>query len=168
MGPQDSYQYAGRVTLSPVADLRVGGGWSSRHFAEDDSPEPELERGNAFEIDLEYGSFAPGFHLLAELSRGDLDPFTGSTFTGAHAWLAYRTGALSSRISAVEPVFRASHAKMNVDEVSPPIQGGTLLTPGINFYFGPLNRVMLNYDVWMGAGDSPDARSWKAMFQLGF
>ena len=123
---------------------------------------------NAFEIDLEYGSFAPGFHLLAELSYGDLDPLTGSTFTGAHAWLAYRTGALSSRISAVDPVFRASHAKMNDDEVSPPIQGGTLLTPGINFYFGPLNRVMLNYDVWMGAGDSPDARSWKAMFQLGF
>src|SRR5690606_10301072 len=60
VGPQDSYQFAGRVTISPLADIRLGGGWSSRHFAADDSAEPELERGHAFELDLEYGSFDPG------------------------------------------------------------------------------------------------------------
>jgi hypothetical protein len=48
---------------------------------------PDLERDSAFEVDLEYGSFSPGFHLLAELSRGDLDPRTDATFWGAHTWL---------------------------------------------------------------------------------
>jgi hypothetical protein len=168
VGPQDSYQFAGRVTVEPLPSVRVGAGWSARHFAADASPEPDLDRGHAFEVDLEYGSFAPGLHLLAEVSRGDIDPFSGAEFWGAHGWLAFRSEPLSPAVTALEPVFRASHSRMNDDEAPPPVQGGTLLTPGINIYFGPLSRVMVNYDVWLGADASPDAQSFKMMFQLGF
>jgi hypothetical protein len=111
---------------------------------------------------------APGFHLLAELSRGDLDPFADAQFGGAQTWLAYRTGALSAVVTALEPVLRVSYAETDDAGTGLVIPGGTLLTPGINVYFGPLNRIMLNYDVWLGGDDSQDARSFKAMFQLGF
>ncbi len=167
VGNQDSYQFAARVTARPVEALRLGIGWSSRDFTDGVGAEPDLERGNAFEIDLEYGSFNPGFHFLAEVSRGDIDPFTDATFWGAHTWIAYRTGPASRAVSAVEPVFRASYSETESDGGSV-VPGGTLLTPGINFYVGPLNRIMINYDHWIGADGSDDASSFKAMFQLGF
>ena len=168
VGNQDSYQFAARVTARPVESLRLGAGWSSRDFTDGVGTTPELERGNAFEVDMEYGSFNPGLHVLAEVSRGDLDPFTDATFWGVHTWLAYRTGPVGRVVTAVEPVFRASYSETESDAGASPIPGGTLLTPGINIYFGPLNRVMLNYDHWSGADGSDDASSVKAMFQLGF
>ncbi|MBR9988522.1 MAG: hypothetical protein KFH98_02145 [Gemmatimonadetes bacterium] len=168
VGAQDSYQFAARVTGRPVDGIRVGAGWSSRDFIVEPGETPGLERGHAFEIDVEYGAFAPGFHLMAELSRGDIDPLTDATFQGAHAWLAYRTEALSTAVSAVEPVFRASYAGTDAMDGAGVVAGGTLLTPGINIYFGALNRIMLNYDIWQGGDGSQDARSLKAMFQLGF
>lgn len=165
VGPQDSYQFAARTTVSPVEGVRLGGAWSSRDFSAEVGEAPELRRGHAFEVDLEYGAFAPGLHLIAELSTGDLDPFTGSRFRGAHAWLAYRTMPLAPRISALEPVFRISHSDVDDRAVVP---GGTLLTPGINLYFTPLTRAMLNYDVWLGDDAAPDAQSLKLMVQVAF
>ena len=168
VGNQDSYQFAARVTARPVPSVRLGIGWSSRDFTDGVGVKPDLERGNAFEVDVEYGSFNPGFHLLAEVSRGDLDPFTDATFWGAHTWLAYRTGQVSRAVSAIEPVFRASYSDTESDAGAAVVPGGTLLTPGVNIYFGPLNRIMLNYDHWLGADGSEDASSFKAMFQLAF
>jgi hypothetical protein len=168
VGNQDSYQFAARVTVKPAGMLRLGAGWSSRDFSNGIGVTPELERGSAFEVDVEYGAFDPGFHLLAEVSRGDLDPFTDATFWGAHTWLAYRTEELGETVSAVEPVFRASYSETESGAGSSVVPGGTLLTPGINVYFGPLNRIMLNYDHWLGGAGSDDASSVKAMFQLGF
>lgn len=168
VGNQDSYQFAARVTARPVELLRFGVGWSSRDFTDGNGDTPDLERGNAFEVDVEYGTFAPGFHLLAELSRGDLDPFTDADFWGAHTWLAYRTAELGETVSAVEPVFRVSYSATDSGTGGGVPSGGTLLTPGINVYFGPLNRLMLNYDHWLGADGTQDASSVKAMFQFGF
>lgn len=168
VGNQDSYQFAARLTARPAERVRIGAGWSSRDFSDGMGAAPELERGNAFEVDVEIGAFAPGFHLLAEVSRGDLDPFADATFWGAHAWLAYRTRELGASRTFLEPVFRASYSETESGDGSAVVPGGTLLTPGINLYFSALNRLMLNYDLWMGAEGSEDARSIKAMFQLGF
>lgn len=168
VGSRDSYQFAARVTASPAEVVRVGAGWSSRDFADGGSTTPELRRGHAFEVDLEIGSFTRGLHLLAELSHGDVDPFTGTTFWGAQAWIAYRTEESGTLGTALEPVLRASYADTGDADGSPAVPGGTLLTPGFNLHLGPLNRVMLNYDVWLGADGSEDAHSFKAMFQLGF
>ena len=167
VGDQDSYQYAARVTGRASPEIRIGAAWSSRDFAGPGAV-PELRRGHAFEVDVEYGAFAPGLHVLAEVAGGDIDPFTDATFRGINTWVAYRTGPLGALVSALEPVFRVSYTDTDDDGVALTPPGGTLLTPGINIYFTPLNRLMLDYDVWRGGDDSPDATSFKVMFQLGF
>jgi hypothetical protein len=173
VGALDTYQLAARATIEPLERVRLGFGWSGRDFAEPGpsaaTPALRLVRGNAFEADLEIGSFAPGFHLLGEVAFGDADPLSGAEFMGAQSWLAYRTRPLGPTVSAVEPIFRASWSE--VDRGTPSageVVEGTLLTPGINLYFGPLNRVMLNYDFWFPGGDADAEGSFKAMFQLAF
>ena len=171
VGAQDSYQYAARLGLQPVPRLKLGAAWSSRHFAYEtvEGEDPELERGNAFEVDAEWGAYAPGLHLLGEVAVGDYDPATGTEFTGAQGWLGYRTGALGSKVTGVEPIFRASYGAVDREENGVEEElGGTLFTPGINVYFGPLNRVMFNYDVWRPRGGGETESSFKAMFQVAF
>lgn len=168
VGNRDSYQLAARATVRPAEIFQLGFGWSSRDFADPLAPEagaPVLERGNAYELDLEIGSFSPGFHLLGEVAVGDLNPFEDSDFRAAHAWLAYRTGPLGRVSASLEPVFRVSYADL---EEGVDTAGGTLFTPGLNVYFGGLNRLMLNYDVWSPDGAADPEGSFKAMFQLAF
>lgn len=159
-----TYQYAARVTVQPLDQLSFGASWSSREFVEEASG--DLDRGNAFEVDVEYGTFAPGVHLIAEAAFGDVDPFTGTDFRGAQGWLAWRSAGLSETVTAIEPVARVSWG--DVDDGIAASPGGLLFTPGINVYFGPLNRLMINYDVWRGADDSMDAESLKIMLQAAF
>lgn len=162
----DSYQYAARVTVQPLDVVTIGGGWSSRHFL--DVPVDESDpfvRGHAFEVDLEVGTFAPGLHALGEIAFGDADPVLGHDFFGAQGWLAWRSARLSRAISAVEPIFRASYGE--TDGLQPET---TLLTPGVNVYFGGRNRFMINYDfVLLGGGVQDDTEgSFKAQMQLAF
>jgi hypothetical protein len=161
----DTYQLAARATVRPAERLRLGAAWSGRDFidtiaAPGGGRVTRLERGNAFEVDLEYGAFAPGFHLLGEVAFGDLPPGDEEEFVAAQAWLGYRTRPLSPAVSALEPIFRASWSDVE--------EGGMLLTPGVNFYLGPLSRVMFNYDFWIPGGDGDVEGSFKAMFQLAF
>src|SRR5690606_28318222 len=79
----DSYQYAARFTIQPSEIVRVGAGWSSRHFL--DVPVNESDpfvRGHAFELDAEVGTYDPGLHLLGEISFGDANPSLGQDFFG--------------------------------------------------------------------------------------
>lgn len=169
VGGQETNQIAARVTVEPLEDLRLGAGWSNRHFVDAARSlpvgDPVLERGNAWEVDVEFGSFSPGLHLLSEVAFGDFDPAAAVDFVGAHAWLGYRTAAISPRVSAVEPILRLSYGNVDTEPLE---LGGTLITPGINVFFGPLNRVMLNYDIWSPAGDAGTEGSFKALFQLAF
>jgi hypothetical protein len=168
VGAQNSYQLAARATVAPLDRLRAGAGWSGRDFARSTGAgRHELRRGNAFEVDLEYGAFAPGLHLIGELTWGDFDPFAGERFLGAQGWLAYRTGALSEAVTGIEPVFRASHGAIDRGAGSADPRGGTLLTPGLNVYFGPLNRIMLNFDHWTPAGGRAEG-SFKVQVQAAF
>ncbi len=171
-GGGESYQFAARGTVRPAEKLRLGVGWSSRDFAPDSSEEGgslDLERGNAFEVDVEYGAFEPGFHLLGEVAFGDYDPFTDRRFVGAQTWLGYRTRPLSRIVTGLEPVVRASWGSVDrhpgVDLGS--MNDGTLLTPGVNIYFGPLNRVMVNYDFWRSRGGGSQG-SFKVQVQTAF
>lgn len=170
VGAQNSYQFAGRVTAALSSSLEVGAGWSARDFARPgDSATPELERGHALELDLEYGSFAPGLHVLAEVARGDVDPFNDATFTGGQVWAAWRTEELGDSGVQLEPVLRVSHSSTNRGgDVPSPTSTGTLFTPGLNVYVTTQTRVMVNGDLWRGAGESPDAHSLKVMVQLAF
>lgn len=169
VGPEDSYQLAARATVRPLERVQLGAGWSSRDFAVLRTGfDPELERGNAFEVDFEYGSFSPGLHVMGEVSWGDFDPFTGRDFFGAQSWVGYRTGRISEAVASLEPVFRASYGAVEDGAIVEDL-GGVLLTPGVTVWLGGLNRVMLNYDVWLPREEGAEtASSFKAMFQLAF
>jgi hypothetical protein len=144
----------------------VGASWSNRAFAKGTTATGfDIQRGNAYEIDTEIGTYAPGFHLLGELTHGDYNALDNSTFTGEHVWLAYRTKAVSPAVTALEPILRASNSTISGANKE---RGGTLLTPGFNVYFSPLNRVMVNYDVWFPEAGGGSQRSFKAQFQLAF
>jgi hypothetical protein len=160
----DTYQYAARAAFRPLPNASVGAGWSNRAFARAAVGENvAIERGNAFEVDVEVGAFTPGFHLMAEASHGTFDPFTDSRFTGGQAWLAYRTSAMGA-VSALEPVVRVSHSALQGPNRN---LGGTLLTPGVNVYLGGWNRIMFNYDHWRPQQGGSQS-SIKAQFQLAF
>jgi hypothetical protein len=163
-------QVVARLAVRPAERLRIGAGWSTREFLASEvlpDEDVELDRGHAWEADVEYGHYGPGLHLVGEVSYGDLTPSLGTRFFGAQGWLAYRTGAVSRAVSGVEPVLRVSYGDPNVNGRGDATGGGTLVTPGINLYLGGLNRVMLNYDWW-----NPDVGrrhgSFKAQFQLAF
>lgn len=169
VGAQNSYQYAARATVSPAKDVRVGAGWSSRHFAQErDAGDPLLRRGNAFEVDAEVGGFDPGFHFLGEAARGDYDPFADAVFTGAQGWLGWRSRELGRRVYALEPMARVSWAEVDGDDPETDEVGGVLVTPGASIYFTPLTRLQLNYDFWNPNGTGASQRSFKAQFQLAF
>lgn len=161
---QATYQYVARASIQPAELLSFGVAWSSRDFA--DAATTTLERGHAFEVDVEYGEFAPGFHLIAEAAFGDLDPFGDTDFRGAQGWLAWRSEELGEHVTGIEPVARVSGGDVDDDIAGAPV--GLLFTPGFNVYFGPLNRLMVNYDVWQGANGTADAQSLKIMLQAAF
>lgn len=168
VGPNASYQYVANMRGPVGDDLRVGAGWSARDFASVVGLDVELRKGHAFEVDLEYGTFAPGLHVLAEVALGDVSPFTGSDFHGAHVWLAFRTEPRTGSEIMLEPLLRLSYADVGLSDAPATQQGGLLATPGFAVYFGALNRIAVNYDLWWAKADAIDANSFKIMFQLGF
>lgn len=170
VGAQDSYQFAARATVSPARNVRLGTAWSSRDFARPlgESVDPELRRGHAFGVDAELGSYAPGFHFVGEVLRGDYDPYADAEFTAAQGWIAYRTPVLGERVAHLEPVLRTSWARVD-DAATGRDPGGLLVTPGLNLYFTPLTRLLLNYDVWNPNDDGRETvGSFKAQLQVAF
>ncbi len=167
---ENTYQLAARAAVRPVEPLRLGVSWSRRDFAVQDSAVSELldvRRGHAWAVDAEWGRYVPGLHLLGEVAMGDLDPVSGAGFRGAQGWLGFRTGALGSKLTGVEPVLRVSWGDVDGESERLAVTGGTLVTPGVNLYFGPLNRIMLNYDFWRGDGGGSEG-SFKVQFQAAF
>ncbi|CAN5686088.1 hypothetical protein BH23GEM8_BH23GEM8_04060 [soil metagenome] len=170
VGSEDSYQLAARATFRPLEPLRIGAAVSRRDFARASLSRTsgwELEKGNAFSLDFEYGSFAPGLHIIGEAAFGDTDPFAGDSFLGTQGWLAYRT-APQGRVSAIEPLVRVSYGSLRRSDTLTADPGGFLLTPGVNVYLGGLNRIMLNYDLWSPAEVGRREGGLKAQFQLAF
>ena len=172
VGPRDTYQLVARVTASASDKLKLGAAWSGRDFSQREVAGADttfsLRGGSALEIDAEWGTFAPGLHVIAEASRGDADPHRGTRFTGAQGWLAYRTRELTPTLSGLEAVLRCSWSEVTGGAGPGIARGGTLLTPGVNVYLGGLNRFMLNYDHWIPQGGGGPAGSAKAMFSLVF
>lgn len=167
----NTYQLAARAAIHPVSPLRVGASWSRRDFVVPDSGNEDvlgIRGGHAWAVDAEYGRYAPGLHLLAEAAWGDYDPAEDVTFTGVQGWLGYRTGALTSRLTGIEPVLRVSTGDVDGEPTRLAVEGGTLVTPGVNLYFGPLNRIMVNYDFWSPDGDGDREGSFKVQFQAAF
>jgi hypothetical protein len=168
---ENTYQVVARLAAQPLPWLRAGVSFSRIDFGRDlgsDIQGTVVSEGAAWEADVELGSERGGPRLVAEVARGDSDPFAEAEFISAQGWVAYRTGRASSTISALEPFVRVSFADPDVDAEALDLPtGGTLVTPGINLWLGGLNRLGLFYDLW-----NPDtgegARSFKALFQVAF
>lgn len=168
---ENTYQVVARVAARPVDWVRVGVSWSRVDFAHEPPGGVEgviTAEGAAWEADVELGSERGGPRAVFEVARGDSDPLPEAEFVSAQGWVAYRTGRMSSTISALEPLLRVSYADPDVDDDAVGLPtGGTLVTPGINLWLGGLNRFGLYYDLWNpDTGES--ARSFKALFQLAF
>ncbi|MDT7857054.1 porin [Rubrivirga sp. S365] len=166
-GDADIRQFAARVQVQPVAGVKVGLAATSRAFARDDpprldpdgsalgdDPSGDTRRGGGVALDVEVGDYGrPGFHALAEVVTGTLDPFRDHAFIGAQGWLAYRVEGLAERtggvLVAVEPLFRAS-----ASDAEGPVgrYDGVLLTPGLNLYAAQNTRLALNLDVFLRGG----------------
>lgn len=162
MGDRDDHAFAGRLDARPFDPIRVGVSWSRRDFVDRDATGAAvggLQSGDALALDVEWGAFRPGLHVMAEVATGVADAIADERFTTAAVWGAWRSERGPGAVQNVGPIFRVSYADAT--------GGGLLLTPGINFYFADRNRVMLNYDVWRPA-EGDRAGSWKVMFAMWF
>jgi len=145
----------------------------------------------AFGLDLEYGGFRPGLHVIADFATGDNVPAalrvaTGrnagnlrpntpndsiATFRGASLIGAYRimtTGADTRVVKMIEPALRvdATDPNTNVDG-----DGGLLITPVLNVYFGNTVVLRAGFDIYRykdAAGASQSAREVKVSWQANF
>jgi hypothetical protein len=166
-GDQATAQYVARASVSPIERTRVALVVNRRDFSRTAGGVIDLEGGHAFGLDVEYGgpTPAPGAHLVAQAVTGDVDPFTDRGFSGGQVWASYRFAG-EGKVTLIEPLLRLSHAAIDAP-LGQPAPGGTLLTPGVNVYFGGLNRILVNYDVWLSA-EGRNESSFKTQFQLAF
>jgi hypothetical protein len=160
------------VALAPV--LQVGAAASRTHFvASETAAIPDAVRpGWAAVLDAQWGGFDRGLHLLAQASAGALDPFDAerARFRAAQVWLAYRSPEAGPHRIQLEPIGRLSLGRPDatVAEREQGRAGGLLLTPGLNLYLDPRNRIMLNYDRWRPYGGSPTSHAVRVQFQAAF
>lgn len=162
MEHRDDHAFAGRLDARPMDPVRVGVSWSRRDFVDSDVAGMAiggLQPGDAFAVDVEWGTFRPGLHVMAELATGVADAIADEHFTTAAVWGAWRSARRPGVVHNIEPIMRVSWADAT--------GGGLLLTPGINFYFAERNRIMVNYDIWR-PDEGPGAESFKVMFGMWF
>ena len=167
---EQTWQAVARIAARPAGAVRVGVSWSRiDHVLEAADETLQTRAGQAWAADVELGSDRGGLRVIGEATYGDFDPFADAKFFGAQGWLAYRTGRVSERISAVEPVLRVSYGDPDVDDDAAleDAHGGTLVTPGVNLWLGGLNRFALNWEVW-SPEDRERVHSVKALFQVAF
>ena len=195
--------FGARLQVAPIHDLSLGasfvshddpisvtvpasGGGTTKVVAAD-----RAGRSHAFGLDAEWGNaMQDGLHVIADASigkEGHAGAFTSTlaglratapgagfspSFHTVHVVGEYRvplagTGALT----AVGPVFRFDHTTPDTgNDVS-----STLVTPGLNLYFGRNTWLMFNYDVVMpgdrldlGRGAGESVHSFKSMLRIFF
>lgn len=180
-GDADIRQLAGRVTVAPIDGLALSVAATSRAFSASDpvglgpdgalgaDPTGETRRGAAFAVDAEVGSNgAPGFHAVAEVAVGTINPFTDARFRTAQGWVDYRIPLGGALLTAVQPLVRVSVADVDAPSALAP-SDGVLLTPGVNLYGAQGTRLMLNLDVFYPSADGADVLSaFRAQAQVAF
>lgn len=167
---RETGQWVARLEARPASLARVGASWSRRDFVVNYGT-PEVVRtdaGDAFVVDADLGRETGGPRLVGEVSWGDTEPAEGARFVGAQGWLSWRSGAVSERISAIEPLLRVSWADpYRGGRTSRVPVGGTLVTPGVNLWLGGLNRIAINYD-WWNPDTGESRESLKVQLQVAF
>jgi len=144
----------------------------------------------AFGLDLEYGGFRPGLHVIADFATGDNVPIANRTATGRNtgnvrtsndsvtrtfrgvsligAYRIMTAGADTRVVKMIEPALRVDALDPNTDVDG---DGGLLISPVLNVYFG--NTVVLRagldlYKYKDAAGASQSAREVRVSWQANF
>jgi hypothetical protein len=144
----------------------------------------------AFGLDLEWGGFRPGLHVIADFATGDNVPaalrITSGrnsanvrnsadsnmvTFMGLHVVAAYRrntAGSDARLIKVIEPALRVDYTDPNTDADD---DDGILITPAVSLYFA--NTVVLRagldfYSYTDAAGIGRSASEFKISWQANF
>jgi hypothetical protein len=147
-------------------------------------------RSTAFGLDVEWGGFRPGLHVIADFATGDNVPTARRigagrnlgnvvnsadsnlvTFRAVHVVGAYRVtvaGDDNRTIKYVEPTLR-----LDVTDPNTAVDGdaGVLITPAISIYFAAsvVARVGLDYYRYRdAAGTTQSAREFKISWQANF
>jgi hypothetical protein len=181
--------------------LQIGGSFASRDRAICSAPPTgsactayfadSSKKTTAFGLDLEYGGFRPGLHVIADFATGDnvpaalrvatgrnagnlrpnISPDSIATFRGVSLVGAYRimtAGADTRVVKMIEPALR-------VDALDPNTKvdgdGGLLITPVLNVYFGNTVVLRAGFDIYRykdAAGGSQSAREVKVSWQANF
>jgi hypothetical protein len=149
----DGLSAAARVTWrAPVSyPLTLGAAWSRRDMNWPVATSAATRSGNAFAVDAELGGFRRGLWVLGEVAVGE-NLASGETFTGAQVVVSrFVPTQAGGRVEGWEPAGRVSWGdpdrQVSGDE-------GLLLTPGLNLYFPGRNRLMVNWDVFVPAGEA--------------
>ncbi len=147
----DSRSFAGRLAAEVAPDWTLGGGVSVHDWV---SPGGETDRSPAWSVDLEYGSWEDGLHVMLAAVVGDnwrsLDdddaPATFRTAQGLLSWYHPLSG--SGPVVGVEPMLRISVADAT-DRIAD--DTGWVITPGFAAYAGPRTFLSVNLDLYEGA-----------------
>jgi len=148
------------------------------------------KRTNAFGLDVEWGGFRPGWHVIADFATGDNAPIANRvtsgrnvanlrtsadtalrTFAGFNVVAAYRintTGSDTRVVKIVEPAVRFDYTDPDTDVGD---NQGILITPVLNIYFA--NSVVLRSGIDLyfykdPTGESKSARELKFSWQANF
>jgi hypothetical protein len=144
----------------------------------------------AFGLDAEWGGFRPGLHVIADVAMGDNVPValrvnsgrnTGNvrntadsnvvTFRAVHVVGAYRiivAGDENRAIKFVEPAVRVDLTDPDVDVDG---DGGLLITPALNVYFGATVIGRFGLDLYRyrdASGTTRSVREFKISWQANF
>lgn len=139
--------YSGRGTWTLASELEIGGFIGLHDYP---GANGETEYGAAYGVDLDWGDWYDGFHLLAAVVGGDnwmaLDALGGAAqFLTGQVIATYQIPVDSDRWTSVEPLARISWADPDTDT---PGDDAWLFTPGLMLYVSGRNRIGANLDVY--------------------
>ncbi len=148
---------SGQLSLFPTG----GTTRLSAYFALDETLDSQGETMGvpAIGAEVELGTWLGGPHLIANVLQGRNwklnDDAKFSTFQMMAFW--YLPMAAESQIAGIEPMLRVSWADSGAED--PEKVTGTVITPGVMFYFVGRNGISTNVDFYSSGGRSDF--SWK-------
>jgi len=145
---------------------------------------------NVYGFDLEWGGFRPGLHVIYDFATGGNVPLAlrinsgrnaGNlrntsdtnivTFRAIHLVAAYRimtAGSDARVVKLIEPALRLDATDPNTDVNG---DGGVLITPVLNVYFGATVVLRAGLDLYRykdAGGENRSAREFKVSWQANF
>jgi len=154
----DAKSVSARITWAFAPNLVFSANVSSHDYA--DSVRSGTRYATATALDVEWGDYESGPHLLAGIMTGenwrvDSGGSTPPMFLSWQSIVTYRFGLNpKGRIRALEPLARVNWTDPNRSSAG---DSGVLLTPGLVAHFEDRHKLAINVDAW---DPSLGSRAW--------